>query len=172
MTVQYWLLNSNIDTTCDPLGSNNYDLVGLTGTGDSSHTYNVAGITTTTFIGAYDVDVGGDNPTTGSHTLNLIISNVRNALFKFRLKQINDSGCGATNTSAFSTEYGSAGTITDSISLTWTGGSGDRLRLEVWGYETVACGTRAFVMDVGTNSYFDAPFDVDIYQRALTGVGL
>lgn len=146
MTTTYYLKDTNVDTTCDPSApSGDYDLgktveAGEPGDVSITSTGNYAGVPVFAVEAVWDIDVGGDNPSTGSHDLTINMGGFRDCGVRFQLQQINDSGCGVTNSSSYSSTFTSSGTASFSLSLTWSGGSGDRLRLVLEAYDADGCG--------------------------------
>ena len=160
MTTRYWVIQTNVDTTCDAGAAiGDFDFTKTDPASEGSQAFNVSGITSFTEVGTWDIEVSGDNPSTGSHTLNIVLEAFTSANCRMRVQQINDSGCGVTNSSSYSTTYSASTTATDSLSLTWSAGSGGRYRLSLEGVETSTCGRRTFAVATLGASYVDAPWD-------------
>lgn len=157
MATRYYLTDVNLDTTCDPsVAAKDLDKVrgaGATSASDS--------MTSGTYVNimAFDLDVSGDSPGTGTHFFIIHINAAVDLTYRFRLVSVNSS-CSIVNTSAWTADQTGAGWKTfPTMSLTW--GTADRLRLEVQGFKNGGAGSKfldVFVNDV--DSYIDANWPV------------
>lgn len=122
MATKYYVQTSNSYTTCDA-GQDPHDLT--TSTPSSSTSSGSTNSISFVEILAYDVYFASGMST---QTINCSIeaSGISGASteWKYRLQQVDPSGCSVTNSSSYSTTYTTTGIKTDSLSLTWTGSSG------------------------------------------------
>jgi hypothetical protein len=176
MTINYYLAFNNFDTDCQGGSPTDgyFDLEKSSSVTEQAVLSDVADVTVFEDRQIYDIVVTGDNPSTGTITLNVVIQNLRNADVRARVEEIAaPSGCAINNNSAWSATYSASGTMTDGLSLTW--GSGTRLRLVIQGKEKDASmGQRAFEIAVESSgaSYVQAPWEPAAgFGLALLGVG-
>ena len=129
MAIDYYLRNTNTDATCDAGASvADYDLNKTQGSGPNTVASGPLTNTSYVEIFTWDIDVSGDSPATGSHTVKVNISAISKGNVRWRIQEVS-SGCSVLNSSSYSTVYTSTGAKSDSLSLTWS--TGDRLRLSM-----------------------------------------
>lgn len=121
MATKYYVQTTNSYTTCDA-GQDPKDLG--TSTPSSSTSSGNTGSLSFVEILAYDVYfASGMSTQTMNCSLDTSLTGT-SPEFRYRLQQVDPSGCSITNSSSYSTTYTTSGIKTDSLSLTWTGSSG------------------------------------------------
>jgi len=163
MPTKYYAYSSDVDTTCDA-GSSPHDLNKTAPGSSTSHNSNMAGVGTYTEQRSYQINVSGDSPITGAQSYNLSIdlTVITKADVRFRIRSVDRTGCGRTNSSSyqeFLAASTTAGIKTFSLTLDFTSSDED-LELTVEAREESGShGTREFTISVDDNdTWVEAPW--------------
>jgi hypothetical protein len=160
MPQRYFPQNTDDDAGCNASAADgDHDLDKVQGT-TTTHTSDVAGVTSYTLVRSYQIDITGDSILTGSQSYDLSISiaTLSKCDVRFRIAGI-DSGCLPT-ISGWQEYLVAAGAGVKTFSLTLNLGAGDEdLRIEVEAREESGShGTRQVILDVqDANTWVDAP---------------
>jgi hypothetical protein len=128
----------------------------------------------------FDIDVSGDSPSTGNHNVSVDVNAIDpGSTGRFRIQAIDDSGCGVSASSSYSSTFTTNGIKTlSATSLTW--GAGDeRLRLSIeLSRDSGQHGNKDITINVqDADTFVEAPWDaattyfqdVGDYTEAPTG---
>lgn len=157
MATRYYCRNTNADTSCDTANSP-LDLSKTQGSGPNATVSAAIGDLTFVECMSFDVDVSGDSPSTGTHSVSLDVSAMdTRAEARFRVQVVNNS-CTVTQNSAYSSAFTAVGVQTLTTgSLTWA--AENRLRISVEIRRTSGGGTRSLTIDTeNADSWIDAPW--------------
>ena len=161
MAQRYFPQNANADTGCDVgAADGDHDMSKTQGT-TTTHTSNVAGLTSYTLVRSYQIDATADSILTGSQTYDLSISinTLTKCDVRFRIAAVDDTGCARTF-SGYQEYLSATGSGVKTFSLTLNKAASDEdLEIQVEARELAGShGTRRVILDVqDANTWIDAP---------------
>jgi len=168
--MNYYCHDTNNDSTCDVPSVVSDDL-NSSGADDGASVIST-GSKSETFVQVlvFDVNVTGDSPSSGTFAAYLYVNAITtNTTGRFRIQQIEDTGCTAVSSSSYSAEFTTTGqkSLTGQ-SITWS--TGTRLRISVEMHSVVGDhGTKTITVTVDGNSYVSAPWSGGTtYDRTAT----
>lgn len=150
MATKYYVQTTNAYTTCDA-GQDPKDLDTSTPSSGTS-----SGSTTSlSFVEVLAYDYYFSGGAVSSQTMNCSIDCVgisgSGPEFRYRLQQVDPSGCSVTNSSSYSATYSTSGIKTDSLALTWTGSDGI-LRISIEFRRTGSPTNPPRILDIGIDT--------------------
>ena len=164
MPTKYYPFSTNVSGTCDSGVGSDHDMFDTAPGGSTSHNDTNPGGSYVE-VRSYIVDVSGDSPVTGSQTYNcsVDVTVLSKCDIRFRIRAIDTTGCGRTNSSGYQEYLVGTGTGIKTFSLTLDFTSSDELLEFVTEIrdEAGSHGTKQATVSVDDNdTWVEAPWPV------------